>query len=152
MIAKHSHRRRVALHLGALLAPFALVGLFACGGSDAPAPKTGSTKPVAKSSQISHEEAAKRARTQYDSVCLTCHGAGGNGDGPGAAALNPKPRTFTDTTWQKGVSDEGITKAILYGGASVGKSANMPAHPLLKDQPLVVAEIVKIVRAFNGRS
>ncbi|MBK9388292.1 MAG: c-type cytochrome [Planctomycetes bacterium] len=136
------------LGLSALLA---LAGLVACSGSDAPAPRSGGSKPAAKSAQISPEEATKRARNQYDTVCLTCHGAGGKGDGPGAAALDPKPRTFTDVEWQKSVTDESITKAIVYGGAAVGKSANMPAHPLLKDQPQVLVELVKIIRAFNGK-
>jgi mono/diheme cytochrome c family protein len=136
------------LGFGAL---FGLVALVACGGSDAPAPKSGGSKPAGKSAQISPEEAAKRARNQYDTVCLTCHGAGGKGDGPGAAALDPKPRTFTDPEWQKSVTDEVISKAIVYGGAAVGKSANMPAHPLLKDQAQVLAELVKIIRAFDGK-
>jgi mono/diheme cytochrome c family protein len=139
--------RLAALGLGTLLG---LCFLAACGGSDAPAPKS-SGRSAGKSAQISPEEAAKRARNQYDTVCLTCHGAGGKGDGPGAAALDPKPRTFTDSEWQKSVTDEVIQKAMVYGGAAVGKSVNMPAHPLLKDQPQVLAELVKIIRAFDGK-
>jgi mono/diheme cytochrome c family protein len=31
----------------------------------------------------------------YDAHCAECHGAGGRGDGPSAAFLNPRPRDFT---------------------------------------------------------
>jgi mono/diheme cytochrome c family protein len=34
-------------------------------------------------------------RKIYELYCFTCHGAHGQGDGPGAAALDPKPRDFT---------------------------------------------------------
>lgn len=34
-------------------------------------------------------------RQIYDKKCAPCHGAEGKGDGPGAAALDPKPRDFT---------------------------------------------------------
>ncbi|MBL8898116.1 MAG: c-type cytochrome [Planctomycetes bacterium] len=148
MIASALHHRLAVIGCGALLG---LVALAACSGSDAPAPKSGGSKSAGKSAQISPEEAVKRARNQYDTVCLTCHGAGGKGDGPGAAALDPKPRTFTDSAWQKSVTDEAIIKAIVYGGAAVGKSVNMPSHPLLKDQTQMLAELVKIIRAFDGK-
>jgi mono/diheme cytochrome c family protein len=32
----------------------------------------------------------------YAGNCLACHGAGGKGDGPAAAALNPKPHDLSD--------------------------------------------------------
>lgn len=32
----------------------------------------------------------------YDDKCAACHGASGKGDGPAAAALNPKPANLTD--------------------------------------------------------
>lgn len=98
---------------------------------------------------MSSEEVAKRAKDTYESVCSTCHGATGSGDGPGSASLNPKPRTFTDSEWQKSVTDEHIKKVIVYGGASVGKNANMPAHPLLKGQEEVLGGLLDIVRAFG---
>jgi len=78
-----------------------------------------------------------------------CHGSIGLGDGPGAAALTPKPRAFSDTTWQGAITDEQIAKTIIEGGAAVGKSPSMPANPDLADKPEVVKQLVSIVRAFK---
>lgn len=92
----------------------------------------------------------KAAKEFFDSRCGVCHGTNGKGDGPGAAALNPKPRNYTDKQWQASVTDEQIKKTILYGGAAVGKSPNMPASPDLDSKPELVDGLVKIVRQFGG--
>ena len=68
---------------------------------------------------------------------------------PSSAALNPKPRAFGNAEWQKEATDDGIKKAIVQGGAAVGKSAGMPANPDLRKKPEVVDELVKIVRGFK---
>lgn len=82
--------------------------------------------------------------------CSPCHGEGGHGDGPGAAALNPKPRNYTDVAWQKSVTDDQIRKTILYGGAAVGKSPMMPPNPDLDGKPELDG-LVAIVRGFGGK-
>jgi mono/diheme cytochrome c family protein len=89
------------------------------------------------------------AETMFRTRCVVCHGEKGLGDGPGAAALNPKPRNYTDATWQASVTDEQIGNTILNGGAAVGKSPIMPASPDLLSRPEVVTELVKIVRHFK---
>ena len=89
------------------------------------------------------------AREVFNSRCSACHGTSGRGDGPGAAALTPKPRNYTDATWQASVSDEQIKKTILLGGAAVGKSPIMPGSPDLDSKPEVVDGLVKIVRSFG---
>lgn len=91
---------------------------------------------------------AREAGLFFKTRCSVCHGESGHGDGPGSAALNPKPRNYTDVEWQKSVTDEQIQKTILYGGAAVGKSPIMPASPELSEKPAVVAELVKMVRGF----
>ena len=93
--------------------------------------------------------AVAEAQKVWKDKCVTCHGDRGLGDGPGAAALDPKPRTFKDPKWQMQTNDERISKVIVEGGASVGLSANMAPNPELKDKPAVVAELVKIVRSFK---
>ena len=86
----------------------------------------------------------------FKTRCAPCHGESGKGDGPGAAALTPKPRDYTNAAWQDSVKDEDIKKTILYGGAAVGKSAAMPARPDLEGKPDLDA-LVKYVRSFKGK-
>ncbi len=85
----------------------------------------------------------------FATKCRVCHGEGGKGDGPGAAALDPKPRDFTDAAWQGAVTDDHIRKVILSGGAAIGKSPIMPGNPDLKNKPEVVDALVKKVRTFQ---
>lgn len=92
---------------------------------------------------------AMEARTLFKTRCAVCHGDSGKGDGPGAAALNPKPRDYTDATWQGSVTDEQIHKTIVFGGAAVGKSPNMPGNPDLESKDAVVDALVKVVRSFK---
>jgi len=109
--------------------------LAACGGDDS---KTKADPAV-----------VAEAQKVWNDKCVTCHGNRGLGDGPGAAALDPKPRTFKDPKWQMQTDDARISKVIVEGGASVGLSANMAPNPELKDKPAVVAELVKIIRSFK---
>lgn len=59
--------------------------------------------------------------------CVPCHGQDGTGEGPTAAALDPKPRDLTDASYVSTLSNEHLFKVISKGGLSVGKSAAMPA-------------------------
>jgi len=92
---------------------------------------------------------AAEARKLFKTKCIVCHGDHGAGDGPGAAALNPKPRAFSDATWQASVTDDQIKKTIVEGGAAVGKSAGMSPNPELADKPEELTALVKIVRDFK---
>ncbi|MFT3840977.1 MAG: hypothetical protein QM723_28560 [Myxococcaceae bacterium] len=83
--------------------------------------------------------------------CSTCHGLEGKGDGPASAALNPKPRNYTDAKWQDSVTDEHIEKTIVQGGASVGLSPLMVPNPDLAAKPETVKELRKIIRGFKGK-
>jgi mono/diheme cytochrome c family protein len=70
----------------------------------------------------------------YVQYCTICHGAGGHGDGPGAAALNPKPRDFTsgvfyldgDADAQTGEPVD-LARVIQKGAAPFGGSPAMQA-------------------------
>ena len=72
-------------------------------------------------------EQAFDAKGAFSTVCSTCHGPAGSGDGPGAAALIPKPANFGDPAFWASRTDPQLIKAIREGGAAVGKSALMPA-------------------------
>ena len=80
---------------------------------------------------------------------MTCHGSDGKGSGPAAAALNPKPRDYTDSAWQGTVTDDQLRTTIIKGGAAVGKSALMPPNPDLEAKPAVVDGLVAKIRSFK---
>ena len=85
----------------------------------------------------------------FSSRCAACHGDQGRGNGPAAANLKPKPIDFHSRKWQKSVSDERIAHAIIYGGKSVGLSAEMAANPDLEDEPAVVAALIERIRRYG---
>lgn len=109
-----------------------------------PAPDPAPDPPAVPSAD--HVAKAKEVFTQR---CVPCHGANGNGDGPASAQLNPKPRNYTDATWQASVDDSYIEKIIKLGGAGVGKSPAMPNNPDLS--PGVITALKDIVRGFNKK-
>lgn len=90
---------------------------------------------------------AEAAKSTYNSMCASCHGATGKGDGATGASFPTKPRNFADTAWQGSVDDATIAKAITGGGAAVGKSPYMPPFPTLK--PDQVADMVALIRSFK---
>ncbi|MFO0610718.1 MAG: c-type cytochrome [Polyangiales bacterium] len=116
-------------------------------------------KPPASSSTSSAEPStsapAPAATPEAEAVqifngrCAVCHGATGVGDGPGAAALTPRPRNFHDPAWQAATTDAQIETIIRQGGAAVGKSAAMPPNPDLADKPAVVAALRAHIRSFR---
>ena len=85
----------------------------------------------------------------FATVCATCHGSDGTGNGPAAETLKPKPRNYTDAAWQASVTDDDLRKTILKGGQGVGKSPMMPGNPQLESQPEVLDGLVKIIRNFK---
>jgi mono/diheme cytochrome c family protein len=93
------------------------------------------------------------ARAEADSIyterCVACHGETGDGNGPGAANLNPRPENFHDRNWQRATSDEQIAKAIVHGGQAVGRSASMAPNPDLAGKPEVVAALVERIRKLG---
>ncbi|HEX3035704.1 MAG TPA: cytochrome c [Thermodesulfobacteriota bacterium] len=68
-----------------------------------------------------------KGKQVYTNTCASCHGQQGKGDGPAAAALDPKPRDHTGAEYMSSISDEYMFKVISQGGAAVGKSQLMPA-------------------------
>ena len=123
------------------------IAFASCGGSDEAAP---STTPADPDAVVEVSETARtEARELFASLCSTCHGLQGLGDGAAAAGYKPKPRSFADQTWQASVTDEHIKTVITLGGASVGKSPLMVPNPQLKSKPQVLQALVEIVRAFG---
>ena len=130
------------------------VAVFGCSKKDnegaAPQPQQNTEKPAATAAPAAPAPAAAAggAKEIFASRCTACHGESGKGDGAAAAALNPKPQDYTNKAWQAEVTDEELKKAIVGGGAAVGKSAAMPPNPDLDGKPELDG-LVAIIRAFG---
>lgn len=76
----------------------------------------------------------------YQSNCATCHGSKGDGKGPRAYFINPKPRNFKDAAAQAG-----FNRPVIFAATSAGRiGTEMPAwNKVLSDQEIAdVAEYV----------
>jgi cytochrome c553 len=125
------------------------LSLAACSKDGGSAPAGSEAAPPAPPTEPSSNAAAFEARSVFQSLCATCHGPEGKGNGTAAAGLDPKPRNYTDKAWQASVTDDDLRRIIMYGGQAVGKSPVMPGAPQLKSKPAVIDELVKIIRAFG---
>jgi mono/diheme cytochrome c family protein len=95
------------------------------------------------------DDARAKALDIFTERCAACHGADGRGNGPAAANLKPKPIDFHSQNWQKSVTNDTITKAIVFGGRSVGKSGQMAPNPDLENEPAIVAALVDKIRKWG---
>ncbi len=64
-----------------------------------PAPYAGKKSPY----QANDAAVLAAGKLTYDDKCAACHGATGQGNGPAAASLNPKPVNFTDKAFMQGL-------------------------------------------------
>ena len=77
----------------------------------------------------------------YAEKCSVCHGAAGHGDGPGGAALNPKPRDHTNGAYMNTRTDDQLLEVIRNG------KGNMPAwKTVLSDEE--IHAVLKHVRSL----
>ena len=77
------------------------------------APQTAATTDTAgaKPGQVSMALGEQVVQTN----CVLCHGQSGKGDGPGGAALNPKPRDWTDHAYMGSRTDDQLYQVIYNG-------------------------------------
>ena len=152
--------------MSARLLSIALAGcllLVACGGEETKAPATppstapaasaptpvpaqhGAVVPAAPAAAVA-PDAAKGAAL-YAANCASCHGPRGDGDGPVAVALVPKPAKHHDGTYMNVLTNEHLFKVIKEGGPSVGKSPLMaPWGGMLSDAQ--IWDVVAFVRSL----
>ncbi|MCU7944702.1 MAG: c-type cytochrome [Candidatus Thiodiazotropha sp. (ex Cardiolucina cf. quadrata)] len=86
--------------------------------------------------------------------CVACHGLSGQGDGPAAMAMNPKPRSFvegvflydTDGDGQTG-TDADLVNIIKNGSAKYGGAPTMPGRADIPDGD--IKAIVAYLRSFK---
>ncbi len=160
-------RTILASAVGAALALFA----FGCGeASDAPTPpKPAERAPVAPPAEPADQQPAppapaktpdtpsdqneaveadaKVGKADYQVYCASCHGETGEGDGPVAQALSPKPARHSDGAYMNPLTDTYLFKVIKFGGAAVGKSAMMaPLGGSLSDQQ--IRNVIAFIRTL----
>ncbi len=51
----------------------------------------------------------------YAERCAACHGDGGAGDGPAAAALEPRPRNFREASFWASRTDDQLRQVVREG-------------------------------------
>ena len=77
-------------------------------------------------------ELVAHGQTLFSQQCTACHGAEGLGNGPAAAALNPKPRNFhsTGNEWKNGHKPSQIFKTLKEGiaGGAMASFASLPSE------------------------
>ena len=98
----------------------------ACRGGDFPK--------LAQSSDLT------RGREVYSRHCASCHGAGGVGDGPGAAGLHPRPANFSEQEY----SSDRLSESPWNGSAGT-------AMPAWRDLPMAdLSAVAEVVRGFHA--
>lgn len=81
---------------------------------------------------------------KYATMCASCHGEDGKGNGAASGGLVPKPRNFHDTAWQAKVDDAHIAGVISKGGAAYGLSGSMPPWGAVLSQEEIDGLVKKI--------
>ncbi len=125
----------------ALILPLALASLCAC--SEEPRP----LDPILGTVTFGEKERTKASKV-YASLCASCHGASGRGDGADGTTKRNPPRSFHDQDWLATIDDEQIAQTIVFGGEAVGLSEDMQAFPELLRTPAVLAALVAHLRSF----
>lgn len=84
----------------------------------------------------------------YASLCSSCHGTAGAGDGAAAAALPVKPASFADAAFWESRDDDAVMKVIKEGGAAVGKSPMMAPFGTQLDEAQI-KELVEYLKTLK---
>jgi mono/diheme cytochrome c family protein len=117
----------------------------------APAPQAPAPQPAAPPSGAADTASAApdaaRGKIQFENYCVSCHGPRGEGDGPVAATLDPKPARLGDRAYMSAKTDDYLFQVIKNGGASVGRSPLMaPWGGTLSDAQ--IRDVIAYVRSL----
>jgi len=86
----------------------------------------------------------------YAQRCAICHGSAGEGNGPAASGLNPRPRNHTDGAYMNGRTDAQLLAVIRNGKGA------MPAWKGVLSEPEIRAVLVHVrslaVPPYRGSS
>lgn len=90
-----------------------------------------------------------RGARDYAAYCSACHGARGEGDGPLAGTLDPRPARHSDRGRMAALSDDDLFRVIKEGGPAIGKSQQMAAWGgSLSDE--AIGDLVAYVRTLSN--
>lgn len=144
--AQHLQAREIEAVVDYVRAAFMLPAVPGISGTHAHGtpPAHGAAAPAAIAMNLpfptSHTGNVAKGRSFYNANCATCHGTKGDGQGPRAYFIVPKPRVFIDAT-----SRASLNRPTLFKAISVGRvGTDMPAwNKVLSEQEIVdVAEYV----------
>jgi caa(3)-type oxidase subunit IV len=77
---------------------------------------------------VSTPELIAHGKEQFQTQCVTCHGAEGKGNGVAAAGLNPKPRNFSAADgWKNGRKPSQIFNTLTKGLGGMPSFGSAPA-------------------------
>ena len=122
--------------LGLISLTLVFVAIAGCGGAKTdqassntntgtePAPPATTPAPdTAKSASTAGagESAEVLGPKVFATRCALCHGPDGHGNGPGSAALNPKPRNFHDKAYMSTRTDAQLLEVIHKGKGAMPK-------------------------------
>jgi mono/diheme cytochrome c family protein len=79
----------------------------------------------------------------YKKQCAACHGESGKGDGPAAAALNPRPANLADEEAMEALTSEDLRKII---GQGIG---SMPGFDSILE-PDELEAVLEYVRSLSS--
>ena len=105
-------------------------------------------------SEASIAEDVGAGKALFRSMCASCHGEDGDGNGPAAEQLVLKPRDFalaafkfdTDANWERG-ADEDLANVIRNGAAAYGGSAMMVPWTQLSEQE--IKDLIGYIRSLE---
>ncbi len=94
----------------------------------------------------------------YREVCAACHGATGDGRGPSASGLMPRPQVFANGRHMMRLTDEYLFAVVKYGkmavlkGQSPRPGVEATAMPAFEEvfSDAQIRELVAYVRAFRS--
>lgn len=93
-------------------------------------------------------------KATFTTLCVSCHGVGGKGDGPVGAMLQPPPRDFTKADFKFDTDKDGTAgtdadlKAVISQGAmAFGGSPLMAPNPSLSEED--IANVIAFVRSLK---